>query len=238
MRTTSRASAVAILSLTSGLLVGCSGITWNPPPGEVFEFKYQLVQESSPGIYLVVDDEKCMGTSPRSLGDIARYVQAIGGNSGYNALWTCAASYLVTGADAAAIRSNPTSSFGFDVRGTSSIRIDGTRTFFSGASPAPTGILLTSGAPLQVGPKLASSSAEIYFGTAGPVFRCAGGAQPWHANIAAPATDTFFELALTELDLNNGVAGGNFQCLARNVAEASDKRLLIILGGGFRVFKD
>jgi len=73
---------------------------------------------------------------------------------------------------------------------------------------------------------------------AGCAFKCEGGTQPWHANIARPDADTFFELTLTELDLNNGVAGGDFQCLARNRTDPNDPRLLIVVGGGFRVLKD
>jgi hypothetical protein len=236
MNATSSKLALPILSWITSLLAGCSGFVWNPP-SEVFEFRYQLVSATTPGIYLVANNPNCT-TTPRRLEDIARDVQAIGGVSGYNALWSCAGSYLVAGTDATNIRNTGVIDFGFDVREPLYIKINGTRTLVSGASNDPTGIVIESNGGLTTGNKLNSSSAEIYFGGAGPVFRCEGGTQPWHANIGRPDADTFSELTLTELDLNNGVAGGDFQCLARNRTDPNDSRLLIVLGGGFRVLKN
>ena len=218
------------------LFSGCQTLR-NVKPAEVVSFHYQIVEpivnpEDNSAIYTVQREvgSGCV-SEPRRFEDIARDVQSIGGSLGYDKLYDCATSYFIGGTDAQAIRDNPLIQFGADVSVPTRSRILGNRGVVLGASTEPTGFNIESTGVLNQ--KTNIGSLEVYFGGGGPVFQCTGGDQPWHTNIHDTLRDKFFEFELTSFDSNANTVSGEFQCLARNMNDPADHRLMIIFGGSF-----
>jgi hypothetical protein len=92
-------------------------------------------------------------------------------------------------------------------------------------------VIVTSGG-LTVGQKTTLGGAEISFGTSGDVWSCEDGGPVWSAN-ASGAGGTFFEITVSNRDDTAGRVAGDFQCIARNVSDATNTELLLILDGGF-----
>ena len=222
------------VALGAGILSsGCALFRNIQVPSEVFEFHYQLAPQASQGAGIYDVSRKQAGgcsVSPLRLEDIARAVQHIGGSLGFSSLYDCATWYVI-GNDAQSLRDEPLIQFGVQDLRPNAIRIYGNRGLYQGAATQPTGMFIDVTSGLAVGQRLNTGYAEIYHGGSGPIFRCEGGDDPWHANIHNPARDTFFQLTLTSI--SDEKAEGEFECLARNKDDATDSRLLIIMGGSF-----
>ncbi len=231
-----RTSAIVVVGLMLGFmgtLAGCAFLQQVRVPSELFEFKFQRVNQhaSGPGNYEVTSKQSgSCGSYPLRLEDIARAVQKIGGERGFNYLAECSTRYMVAH-DAQALRDNPVIQFGIQEISANALRIYGNRTLVSGEATEPSGIFIDVTGGAAVGQRTNQGYAEIYYGGSGPIFKCEGGTYPWHANIHNPARDTFFELEITDRDSEN--TSGTFTCLARNKDDANDTRLLIILDGLF-----
>lgn len=222
----------------TGTLAGCTFLRQVRVPSELFEFKFQRVGQhsSGPGIYAVTSKQSgACGPYPLRLEDIARAVQKIGGERGFNYLAECSTLYLVAH-DAQALRDNPLIQFGIQEIGTDGLRVYGNRALISGEATEPSGIFIEVSGGALIGQRTNRGYAEIYYGGSGPIFRCEGGTYPWHVNIHDPSRDTFFELEITDRDSEN--TSGTFSCLARNKDDATDTRLLVILGGLFSMKND
>ena len=57
------------------------------------------------------------------------------------------------------------------------------------------------------------------------------GDDPWDQHIRNPQSDTFFEFTLTSYNPNTLHASVEFQCLARNMTDPSDNRLMLVMIG-------
>jgi len=221
----------AALTFTAiSLIAGCQVLS--NLPEEVFYFQQQQVPQDaqSPGIYQPSSERP--GTCspyPMRLEDIARAAQKIGGELGFGYLKNCSTLFTV-GGDAQLLRDDPFIRFGVEEIGSDGVQIYGNSVLSTGATTDPTGMYIQVTQAI-VGQRSNAGFAEISYGNSGPVFRCEGGAYPWHTNISDPARDTFFEL---ELDTRNSdYIGGSFTCLARNKNDASDTRLLVVIDGKF-----
>lgn len=110
----------------------------------------------------------------------------------------------------------------------------------SNTFPTVLGITITTNGDAPVGQKVTDGAAEITFGGAGPTYRCTGraGQEFWDQHIADPLTDTFFEFTLTSRDAARRLATAEFQCLARNITDVSDTRLLLVMSGSIIIDTD
>ncbi len=99
--------------------------------------------------------------------------------------------------------------------------------------PNPSKIQIQTDGAALVGQKTTDGFAEISFSASGPIYRCESeaGEDFWEDHILDPETDTFFEFTLTSYDAGNRRATAEFQCLARNTTDPTDKRLLLVMIG-------
>jgi hypothetical protein len=146
---------------------------------------------------------------------------------------TCGARYLMDDPAVKAARMN-FSNFGLRFTGQNGVIFNGSRAS-SGADthPDPTGFLVQATNAQTVGQKTTLGTVNVFFGT-GAEFRCqSAGADPWQPQNSS--NETFFEFRATNHNTQINTLSGNFQCIARNVSDPNDNRVLFIVHGGFTI---
>ncbi len=235
-----------VLTLAGAMLVsGCGGNI--PVPRETITFVYKFAEQRQPDRYhvQVLRGATNPANCPNQVEDIMRLeqiaftVQLLGNRSLINA---CHDRFSVDVATARAIDDDNAKFDFYPVAGTTDRRgeVIANQGIVGDSFPQPSKIQIITNDALVEGVKTTNGVAEISFGNSGPIYRCEGeaGEDFWHENIVNSQTDTFFEFTLTSYDPRTRGLGAQFQCLARNMSDPSDNRLLLVMLGSVFITAD
>lgn len=235
-----------VLAVTGALVLGgCGGNI--PVPRETITFVYKFAEQRSPNRYHVpvLRGATNPANCPNEVEDIMRLeqvafsVQLLGNRSLINA---CHQRFSVDVANARAIDDDFAKFDFYPVSGTTDRRgeVIANLSLAGDVFPQPSKIQIITNDALVEGVKTTNGVAEISFGNSGPIYRCEGepGEDFWHENIANSQTDTFFEFTLTSYNPSTRGLGAQFQCLARNMSDPSDNRLLLVMLGSVFITAD
>lgn len=231
----------ALLLLGTVLLSGCQHPPQSPPPSrETISFAHKFAEQRQPRVYHV---DVLRGTpNPANcanqfedrmrLDQVALTVQRFSYPSLINA---CHERFSLDVANARAISRHDAKFDFLPVPGSTNRRVEVTARIpvLGNTFPIPSRISIVTHEPVAEGVKATYGAAEIGFGPGGPVYRCQGSAGQnfWDEHILNDTTDTFFEFILTYYNPYSRALTAKFQCLARNMSDPSDKKLLLVMLG-------
>ncbi len=208
---------VAQCAVALGLLLPVGGC---PQPGqsvEFFRFTYKIAQRQPTGLYRLpwrAQDGTCNGFQDAPQVQIVQWIQV--SNSG---LLDCVADYTVEVANNRRLGIVSVRIHGAPATAQSDLQIRAGRAIVPGSFTEPTNMFLEGVGPIT--PGLLRGSAELNFGSAGPVFTTNRG------------SNTFFEHRLHTVDLTARRVAGSFRFLASNQNDPSDTRLLVVVDSGY-----
>ncbi len=235
-----------VLSMIGAMvLAGCNGNI--PVPRETITFAYKFAEQRTPNRYhvQVLRGPTAPANCANQVEDIMRLeqiaftVQRLGNPSLINA---CHERFSVDVVNARTIDDDFAKFEFYPLAGTTDRRGQVIANLASPGDtfPRPSKIQIEINNAIIEGVKTTDGFAEINFGASGRIYRCEGnpGEDFWDDHLVNSETDTFFEFTLTSYNPTTRGLGAQFQCLARNITDPSDNRLLLVMSGSVFITAD